>query len=193
MAKVYFISETYFKNNTPVNMNVEPQLINIAIMDAQVLHIQIALGSKLYKKLEDLISDNSIAKAVNAKYKSLLDDLVRPAVVQWSLVESLAYIRYKIMNKTVGGQSSDNTTPIDLEELKYLAAQLKNKAEFYTQRIVDYLCANSSDYPEYTNGNAVDDILPETNAYFSGMQLDDVIDPYTRFLGLNSHTVDIKT
>ncbi len=192
MAKVYFISETYFKNNTPVNMNVEPQLINIAIMDAQVLHIQTALGSKLYKKLEDLISSNTIGLAANAKYKSLLDDLVRPAVVQWSLVESLAYIRYKIMNKTVGGQSSDNTTPIELEELKYLTAQLKNKAEFYTQRIVDYLCANSSDYPEYTSGNAIDDILPETNAYFGGMQLDDVDDAYERFLGLNSRTTDIN-
>jgi hypothetical protein len=192
MAKVYFISETYFKNNTPVNMNVEPQLINIAIMDAQVLHIQMALGSKLYKKLEDLISGNTIGDSSNAVYKTLLDDYVRPAVVQYALVECISYIRYKIMNKTVGTQNSDNTNPIEFDEMKYLQSQLRNKAEFYTQRIVDYIMANLSSYPEYTSTGSIDDIPPESNSYFGGMQLDDVDDAYERFLGLNSRTTDIN-
>lgn len=189
--KVYFVSETYVKNNTPINLNVEQQLINLAIYDAQVLHVQMVLGSNLYKKLETLISTGDISDPANVNYKTLLDDYVQPAVAQWALAECIPYIRYKIMNKSVSGQNSDNSTPIDLEELKYLQASLSNKAEFYTQRVADYVMANMTLFPEYSTADSIDDILPETNAYFSGMQLDDDGDAYERFLGLNKNTKDI--
>ena len=66
--KVYFISEQYLKDNTSISMNVEPQLLNIAIQDAQNIHIQPLLGGTLYKKLCDLIVDGTIGATGNEKY-----------------------------------------------------------------------------------------------------------------------------
>ena len=96
------------------------------------------------------------------------------------------------MNKSVSGQNSDNSQPIDLEELKYLQAQLRDKAEFYTQRLADHLLANMTLYPEYTSADNIDDIKPSSNSYFAGMQLDEEGDAFNRFLGLNNHTKDIN-
>jgi hypothetical protein len=190
--KVYFVSDTFIKQNSIINLNVEPQLINLAIIDSQVLHIQMALGSDLYKKLETLISGGTISNNSNVNYKTLLDDYVVPAVLQWTLFECIPYIRYKIMNKSVAGQSSDNSTPIELEELKYIQAQFSNKAEFYTQRLADYLLAHMTLFPEYTSADSIDDIRPSTTQYFAGMQLDESIDACERFLGLNKNTRDIN-
>lgn len=174
MNKVYFISEQYLKDNTSISMNVEPQLLNIAIQDAQNIHIQPLLGSSLYKKLVSLIVDGTIGAIGNEKYKTLLDDYVVPATTQWALVECLPYIRWKIMNKSVLGQHSDNTTPAELEEIKFLKAELRNKAEFYGERIVKHLKANYTLYPEYTDSTNCENISPMDNAYFGGIQLDDV-------------------
>jgi len=190
--KVYFVSESFVKENTPISLNVEPQLINLAIIDAQVLHLQIVLGSKLYKKLEDLIVAGTITDSINAVYKTLLNDYVQPAVLQWTLVECIPYIRYKITNKSVGGQTSDNSVPMDLEELKYIQAQFTNKAEFYSQRVADYLLANMTLYPEYRSATDIDDIRPESNAYCSGMVLGDDTNVCERFLGLNKNTININ-
>ena len=95
-GKTFFISDAYLKANTPINLNVEPTLLSMAIQDAQLLHVQTVLGTRLYKKLETLISTGAIAAAGNEAYKTLLDDYVMQATAQWALAESIPYIRYKI-------------------------------------------------------------------------------------------------
>lgn len=185
MNTIYFISETTLKNNSPINLNVEQQLLNLAILDAQDTRIQMALGSNLYNKIKDLIDTGDISISTYSDYKTLLDDYIVPALISWSTYECLTYVRYKIMNKSVTSQASDNTTPVDLEELKFISAYIMNKAEFKQQRLIDYLVENRTLFAEYTAANDYDDIVPKSNAYFSGLVLDDETD-CERFLGLNS-------
>ena len=52
MNTIYFISETVLKSNSPISLNVEPSLLNIAIVDAQEMRIQNALGTNLYEKIK---------------------------------------------------------------------------------------------------------------------------------------------
>lgn len=189
MNKVYFISEEYFKNETVVNLNVEPSLINMSIWDAQEIHIQNLLGTKLYRKLKTDI----VAGSITGSYKTLLEDYVMQATAQYALTECLPYIRYKIMNKGVQSQASDNSTPTDLEELKFLQSKVGNKAEYYGQRMADYLMANMNLFPEYHSATTIDEQLPDTNAYFSGMQLDDSDGSCDRFIGYNNRTYTINT
>ena len=189
MAKVYFISETYLKNNSPMSLNIEPYLLNMSIIDAQELHIQNVLGSILYKKLKSIIkSDHSIDPSY-ANYKTLLIDYVQPALVQWTIYECIPYLRYKLMNKGVQSQNSDNSTAADLDELKFIQSSTANRAEFYTQRIADYLLENFTLFPEYTAATDIDDIKPSSDAYFSGMQLDEEVNPCRRSMGFNDGIV----
>lgn len=174
--KIYFVSETDIKAATVINLNVETQLINAAILDAQELHVQEILGSKLYKAVQNKIVDGSISATTNSSYKELLDDHIIPSTIHWTVAEALPYINFKMMNKSVGQQASDNTTPVDLDTIKYLQSQSTSKAEFVTQRMADYLVANYNNFPEYHNQVNIDDLLPKTNAYFCGMALDDAKD-----------------
>lgn len=187
--QTFLISETYYKTNSPVNLNVEPYLINMSIIDAQEMHVQMQLGSILYKKLITLVRSGDIQLPANAVYKTLLDDYVQPAVVQWALYECIPYLRYKLMNKGVQVQNSDNSTPADLEDLKYIEARVKDRAEFVSQRLADYLLENETLYPEYTAATDIDDIKPETDAYNSGMFLGQRTDPCRRSMGFNTGIV----
>jgi hypothetical protein len=173
MEVVYFITEAELKENSPINLNVEPKLISLAIVDAQDIYIQDALGTLLYKKIIELVKSGDIKTPTYIKYKFLLDEYIIPAVIYWSIVESLNYVRYKIMNKSVTTQASENTMPVELAEIKYFQDAMTNKAEHRSQRIINYLsdCDVKPFYPEYdeTTGQ---DISPSGNAFFSGMQLD---------------------
>lgn len=190
MNTIHFISETVLKNNSPISLNVEPSLLNIAITDAQDMRIQNALGTNLYEKIKTLISTGDISTATYTTYKTLLDDYIVPATIYGALNECLNYVRYKVMNKGVMSQNSDNSTPLELEEVKYFQQNILNKAEFKEQRLIDYLIENSTLFPEYTAATNYDDISPASNSYFSGMQLDDETN-CERWLGLNKNTKDL--
>ena len=43
-------------------------------------------------------------------------------------------------------------------------------ANYYSTRLVDYLCFNQSKFPEYTS-NTNDDISPDTDTVFNGWVL----------------------
>lgn len=186
MNTIYLISENTLKNHSPINLNVEQSLLNLAINEGQEQHIQMALGSKLYQKILDIVVDGTIKTDPNmSDYKTLLDNYIAPALIYWSLVECLNYVRYKIMNKGVQVQNSDNSNTPELEEIKYFQQAITNKAEFKQQRLIDYLIENSTLFSEYTSTIDYDDIAPESNGYFSGMQLDnDYEDLCEKYLGL---------
>jgi len=55
--------------------------------------------------------------------------------------------------------------------MKFLIDNWKHKAEFFKQRLIDYLCANSADFPEYCDIDDSSDLLPESNAFTSPFYL----------------------
>lgn len=170
---IYLLDTDTLKKRTTINFNVDDSLLLNAIEEAQDIYIQGALGSKLYTKLCELVKLNTIGNPGNAKYKSLLDDHVSKSLIYWSWLNAIPYIRFKIMNKSVNGQSSDNSTPVSLDELKELTQTIKDKAEFYTKRLVDHLKEHHREYPEYDDVYRCDEMQPSARAYFCGIVLDE--------------------
>jgi hypothetical protein len=173
MKTTYFISVADVKNYTSVNFNVEDKVISMAIWDAQETYIQMGLGTKLYNKIKTMVE----ATAVTGNYKILLDTYIYPALIRWSLVEVLPFATLRVENKSTVQTGLDGTVNLDLEQLKYFINLNKDKAEFYNQRMIDYLIANMNIFPEYTQVNTFDEMPASQNAYFSGMQLDIPMDP----------------
>lgn len=171
MRLVYFVSNDDVKKYTPININVEESLVRKAILDAQHIKLQELLGSELYNKIEDLVI-SGMTEDVNADYKTLYDDHIYNCTIQWTLVEILPYVRFKIVNKSVTLQNSENSTPAEFEEFKYFIALLTNKAEFYSKRMKDYLKANYTLFPEYNFCTGCDngELKPSKGAYFSGIE-----------------------
>ena len=167
---VLFVSEDTLKKSTTINGNVDAELLLPYIKVAQDIHIHQLLGTDLYDKLAALITANTMADAANDDYETLIDKYVQPVLIHYSLYESLPFLTYKIMNKDLVRKISETSSPASLEDLKFIRNIVLNTAEYYAQRLVDWLKNNSDKYPEY-NSNSGADLSPSKEAYFSGMNL----------------------
>jgi len=158
-------------NETPISINVEEKFIKIAIIDSQLIELKQVIGSNLYRKIEDLIADGSITASTQEAYKTLLDEYISPAIIKNVLKDILMYVSFKVNNKGVMQQSSENSTLADLDTIKFLEEKFKNKAEYMFQRLSDYLIANTNLYPEFLTIKTNDDIIPANGGYTCGIYL----------------------
>ena len=166
--KVLFLSVDYLRDNTVINGNVDSELLEPFIMLAQNVHIEAVLGTLLYNEIVTQIQGNSLS-VLN---KTLIDDYVQPALVQWSMYEALPFINYKLTNKAISTKNSDNSDPIQLDELHYLRTNVRNVAEYMSERITKYLHKNEVEYPLYCDNTEIDEIRPSKSNYFSGIVFD---------------------
>lgn len=169
MSKILFISEAYLKQFSNVHDNVDPKYIKEGIRKAMDKYIQPALGTNLYNTIENNIEVSSGNMSPNL-YKTLVDTLIMPAMKEWAIYEMRYELHFKITNKGVVTQQSENSTSAELAAIDRIFDKRKNDAEWYTQRLIDYLCVNASSFPEYNN-NTDPQIQSQKNAYSSGWYL----------------------
>lgn len=162
MQNTLLISEAKLKRFTDINNNLDPDLISATIREAQIVHITRLLGSKLYDKIIDDVDNDTLT----GNYKSLVDDYIQDALLYWSYYESLEAIYLRPRNAgLVVPQGGENNAAADINLYDKKRQSVKNKAEYFSERLVDYLCFNTSVYPEYQQ-NVNSDIYPDTTTQF---------------------------
>ena len=168
MANVLFISESFVKDNTLLHENIDFKFIRPVIILCQDIHLQPKLGTTLYNELKPQIIGNSLT-SLNT---TLLNDYIQPMLLYWVQAEAPSAIRYKFLNKGLMQQGSENSQTASLDEINFISQKYKDKAEWYTERLVSYLLEYSTDYPAYTNpDDGLDVIQPDTRTYTTGMYL----------------------
>ena len=148
---------------TAVSGNTDTDKFIQFVKIAQDTHIQNYLGTKLFEKINDGIVNSNLAEP----YLSLLNTYIKPMAIHWAMVEYLPFSAYQIANKGVYKHSAENSETVDKSEIDFLIEKQRSIAEHYTRRFIDFICFNSSTYPEY-NANTQDDMFPDTKADFSG-------------------------
>jgi len=167
---ILFLSTQYLKDNTVINNNVDNELLEPFILQAQNKHIESVIGTGLFNDIKTNIQNNTIS----GDTQSLLDDYIQPCLKEWVLYEALPFINYKLTNKSVGTKSSDNSAPAELGEVQYLRKNVRDTAEYMSQRLINYLKtqSNAGLFPLYQNaGNTIDTIRPNSSSYFNGVYL----------------------
>lgn len=168
MANVLFVTEDYLKQYSPINGNVDMELMTPYLLSIEDMQIQPIIGTGLFEQLKTQIVANTVT-ALNAT----LLDMIRKCIVWYFMAEAPLALTFRYMNKGVMKKSSENSEPISTEDINYLMDINKNKAEWYAERIRLYLCENSTDYPLFLNpGSGSDIIHPNRTNYTSGMNLD---------------------
>jgi hypothetical protein len=165
-AKALFITTNDLVKHTIINGNVDPDSYTQYIFQAQQVHIQNYLGTKLYNKINDGIVAGNLA----SPYTTLLSDYIKMMVIHWTMVEYLPYASIKISEKGVFKHNSENSTVVDKTEIDFLTQKARDTAQSYTNRFIDYMCYNQVLFPEY-NANNNSDMYPESNANFTGWVL----------------------
>ena len=163
--KALFINEKDLKRYSVLDGNVDPSKFMSYIEQAQDIHVQAYLGTDLYEKVMSLIINDTIDNSGNAVYKNLLTSYIKPMLIQWSLVQYLPFAAYTVSNGGVYKHSAESSEAVDKNEVDYLQEQARTTANYYTDRLVAFLCDKSTDYPEY-NTNTGSDISPSNDVDF---------------------------
>lgn len=169
MAKVFLISAKTLKANSIINNNVDDMYLLPAIEYAQDAGLQPLIGTKLYNKLMDLVADGSISG--NTNYKLLLDDYVTPYLINKVTADIQLPLAYKLRNQGIVQITGENTYVPSLKDTQYIIQHYENQANFYGNRMSDYIRANRSKYPEYCSVDSCADMPSDRGAYKTGIYL----------------------
>jgi len=167
MAYVLFISESKLKSSTAINLNCDPEILLPYVRQAQKLYVETKLGTDLTDKLKAEITAGTLTGA----YKTLVDDYIGDMLPNWAFYHAIPFLRFKIENGNIYSKTSETGNALSTEEAQHLREEVRNTAEYYTERMIDYVCNNTSSFPEYSTNSGAD-VNPDKNAYYNGMNLE---------------------
>ena len=167
MAYVLFISEEKLKDSTAINLNCDPEILLPYLLQAQRIYCEPKLGSDLYQKLEAEITAGTLAGA----YKTLVDDYIGLMLPSWAFHMCIPFLRFKVENGNIYSKTSETGTALSTEEAQHLREEVRNNAEYFTERMIEYITNNLASFPEYSTNSGAD-VSPDRNAYYNGMNLE---------------------
>lgn len=166
-----FVTEDRLKSYTGIEENVDPAILYPFVIQAQDLYVQQTLGTKLYNKMKQLVDAKVInGTAIPTDYKTLLDDYIIPMVIHYSYWLALPHIKWRTSNKGLLSGTSEVGETVPLEEVQYLRNSIKDTAQFYNERLRDFLKAYQENYPEYQSYTNKDGMAPKRGtSYYTGL------------------------
>jgi hypothetical protein len=156
-TKVFFIDETYLKDNSPLSGNIDVKEIYPYAKTVEDMYIQEAIGTSLYNDLITKIqADDDLSGYPN---ELVLVKKIRDVVLWYTVYEALPFISIKVRNIGVVKQTGENLTSADAKDVDLLQASCKAKGVFYMNRLQGYLCDFGKLFSAYDKGTN-DDMDP---------------------------------
>lgn len=166
-AEVLFVNPDYLKRLTNLNGSIEDAYLVPSIILAQDKYIQLYLGQDLYEKLKSDVAGSSLS----GNYEILLDTYVRKATAWWTMVELIPSLYIKMDNGSLVIRTSDSSSSISPDDLHREVERARQNSNFYTYQLYQYLCHNTSLFPEYSS-NSAPEISPQPFEFYqSGMSI----------------------
>lgn len=167
---ILFITENLFKERTGASQAVDPKQLRPMIKTAQDIHIQPTLGSRMYKRLQDGIVDDTLTNIE----KTLIDDYITDALIWYTMAMLPMTMGYQLFSKGFLQKTSEESNTPSRVDLELIEGKYTSLAEFYNKRLIDYLKENYNLYPEYYDpGSGLDVIFPDKQAYSCPIYLGD--------------------
>lgn len=168
------MGETYLKQMTIINDNVDMKIITPTIEDVQRLYIEDVLGTQLFNQILSQIGSNTVSSA----NQTLLDSYILPFMKYYVLMEVSPVFKMRYMNKGLMVKSSDNSQPASQEEMLYIMDRWKDNAQKLAQKCTDYLRDNTATYPLFLTNYRYYESQPNQNNFSSGFYTKDRNEDY---------------
>ncbi len=171
---VLFITQEYLKENSVINDNADFELIKPTIIMCQDVYLQQSLGTALYEdlKLAVINYNGSPSITIPTNYSNLITFKIQKMLLWYVQMESLPLLKFRFENKGIMVKSSENSTPIDTNDLKFMMDRARIKAEHYSELLTKFLIDNNNLYPKY-NEISCNGLNPTDSAYTTGIYLPD--------------------
>lgn len=157
MAYVYYIDESFVRDNLPVDYSLLTGNIIPALNQAHLINARDLLGDRMFDRLNELITNGDINQPQYADWKFVLDQYLQNVVLYWTGVYLTNNLLAKYANKGLQQENTEFSVPVDLAVWRTLKNQMEDLATYYSQRANDWLYWNQNLYQPYytyviTNG-----------------------------------------
>lgn len=170
MDEYLFISESYLKENSVINNNVDYKNLRPTIIMVQDIYLQAILGTAMYEDMQ--AKGLASPRGFNADEINLIQKYIQKTLLWYVLMESTPDFKFKYMNKGVMVKSSENSQAADTKDIMFLMDKWQKKAEQYAEMMTKYLTFNVTKFPKYNDCTYVGMNANDTN-FSIGIHLDD--------------------
>jgi len=166
MTNVYIITSEYLHNFLNINENTSDVIVKREILKAQELDLMPTLGENLYNKIISDIEGSTRA----GDYLTLVNNYVAKYLAYSAYVRLLINGSYKFANGNLYRSQSENSEALDVGYLRSIKKEYEGDRDTYEKRLIDYLCYNSGNFPEYMNNNS-DQVKSHKDTLFGGISI----------------------
>ena len=164
-----WITQQYLKTITPISTNIDVNEIANHIETATYINIRELLGKNLYEDIN--------TKFVSGTFSAIeteLFDILKQTLAYRATWLAIPFLGIKIRSKGVVRLNDEFAQSASLDDMKYLRNELNNRSEYFENRVQEFLCQFSVDFPLYTNDtNPRNQIYPNfNNPYDSDVYID---------------------
>ena len=141
---VLLVSEDFVKTNSNLSDNVFGKFLLPAIREAQHIHLQSIIGTRLYEAILNKVVDGSLADP----YKELVDDYIQWYLLYQVLSDIVDVLDVKLVNLgTIRNRDEyvDNISDAERVRLKH---NYEYKADWYCRRMQEFLLEHCEAFPE---------------------------------------------
>ena len=149
-------------------------VLKAEVQVAQDIDLQTILGSKFYFEL--LSKVQSTGNTFNADELILVNEYIQPYLIQTAYFNAIPHLMYRTLNRGIQEGNNEFGSPVEIETMKYLRSLQKQRADFYSQRLLDYLLTGRGQnrFPSYNNASTIDGMVPDrVQKYNNGIFLRD--------------------
>lgn len=143
METVNLINVEDLKQISSISANADCTAIEPFIHNAQMHYLRELVGDVMY---EDMLADMATG---GTKYETLNQNYTLFMLGYWSWYDYTPFAHVKFQKKGLVKQTADDSTSADMDEVAMILKRIESMAVYYTNRMKDYLDANTSLYPLY--------------------------------------------
>jgi hypothetical protein len=165
MTSTFLLSEAKFREFTDVNDNLDTTLIKNGIREAQDIHLQRIIGTKLYNSLLSQVDAGPIW--TSSAYETLVNDYIQDFLLYAAYYEVLEaiYIRPK-NNGLLTPTGGENSIEVDRSLFNVKRQSVENKQEFYAEKLSQYISENENTFPELSENNKAYEQNPDYSTQY---------------------------
>lgn len=160
---ILLVSEDYIKSNSPISNNLDDKYLLPSIAYMQRSNLEETIGSKLLRKLQELVGEYTIDDEKNEHYKILLDDYVQDYLMYLAIADVTVSTSFKINNFGVNRSEDEKVYSASYNEVMQMKNYLLGKANYCRYRLQRYLIANYANFKEIWTWKSIADL--RTNLY----------------------------
>jgi hypothetical protein len=143
---IYFVTEAYLKQKTPITQNVSAIEVVKYIEPAACSWMQNILGTYFF---DDLLTKYN-AQTLSSDEQALVTK-IQPAIAWRAAVDCVLGLTYQLKNKGLQQQNGDNSESVEQGTTAFVMRHYEQKAEFFESIARRYLDINKALFPNYTS------------------------------------------